>query len=80
MGLSQHETSRRAGFDQGALSRFEATGRGLSIENLERLLSVLGLEVLPADRDAVDHGSPSADIVPHDLVNGQCQPVHTEAR
>ncbi len=45
-GLSLRETARRAGLDPAHLMRVERGEAGLSIESLERLARVLGLDDL----------------------------------
>jgi transcriptional regulator with XRE-family HTH domain len=45
-GLGLRETARRAGIDPAHLSRVESGRGGLSIESLERLARVLGLDEL----------------------------------
>jgi transcriptional regulator with XRE-family HTH domain len=44
-GLSRYAVSVRSGVDQAALSRFMAGKRGLSLDSVDKLVDVLGLEV-----------------------------------
>jgi transcriptional regulator with XRE-family HTH domain len=45
-GVQQAELARRAGMSEAAVSRFVRGSRGLSFEAIDRVLGVLGLEVV----------------------------------
>jgi transcriptional regulator with XRE-family HTH domain len=50
-GLSRYAISVKSGVDQAALSRFLAGKRSLSLDSVDKLVDVLGLEVrLPRKR------------------------------
>jgi plasmid maintenance system antidote protein VapI len=50
-GLTRYAISARSGVHQAALSRFIAGKRSLSLESVDKLVDVLGLEVrLPRKR------------------------------
>lgn len=44
--LSRYEISKRSGVDEGSLSKFMNQKKTLSVESIERLAPVLGLEVV----------------------------------
>jgi transcriptional regulator with XRE-family HTH domain len=50
-GLSQAELARKTGLSPGQLSRFRRGERGLSLEMIDKVLDVLGLEVLFRRKD-----------------------------
>ena len=45
-GIQQAELARQAELSEGQVSRFLRGERGLSLESIDRLLDVLGLEIV----------------------------------
>ena len=48
-GMSRYELWQRTGVAQEALSRFMATGYGLSLRSIDKLAPTLGLRLVAAD-------------------------------
>jgi transcriptional regulator with XRE-family HTH domain len=50
-GMSRYELSRQADVSQSSLSRFVRGVGGISVDNLERVVEALGLEVVIRERE-----------------------------
>lgn len=46
-GETRYRIAQETGINESTLSRFVASGRGLSMENTDRLCTYLGLELRP---------------------------------
>lgn len=46
-GASRYQIAKETGISQSSLSRFVASGRGLSVEALDKLFAYLDLDVTP---------------------------------
>lgn len=44
-GITRYRIAQETGINESTLSRFVASGRGLSMENTDRLCAYLGLEL-----------------------------------
>ena len=51
-GRTRYELAKRSGLSQSALSRFASGERGLSLDAVEKLMSVLGLVVVKSKKPA----------------------------
>ena len=72
-GLSQHALAARAGVSRSWLARVEGGHRGAEIEQLFRLLEVLGLDLVLRDRrppraSVPAFEQPSSVAVPEDVI------------
>ncbi len=46
-GVSRYRIAKETGITESSLSRFVASGKGLSVESLDTLFEYLGLDVVP---------------------------------
>jgi hypothetical protein len=49
-GVSRYQIAKETGITESSLSRFVASGKGLSVEALDKLFAHLGLDVVPKKR------------------------------
>jgi len=60
-GLSRYSIWQQTGIDQGTLSKFMAGDRGLSIESIDKLATLLGLHICIADAEQSRKGRRKTD-------------------